>query len=253
MFERYTEKARRVIFFARYEASEFGSPHIETEHLLLGIVREAPFVLADLVPGIAPEFGEKWRTQLEHLRRGAKSSTSVDLPLSNESMRVLTFATEEANRMRTRHVGVEHLVLGLLHERHSASSMLDSVGITLQQAREHFGKYSYPPTATTTVESDEVVDAVGAGSSKRAVGVPFVQFVESGGGEHVAVVPVAAISQLPRVGDVVQFEGGENAQRRFKVSDVKHVFERTEKRWPYRDHELTKVVVTVQRVDDASN
>ena len=48
MFERYTEKARRVIFFARYEASQFGSPYIETHHLLLGLLREAPGTLASV-------------------------------------------------------------------------------------------------------------------------------------------------------------------------------------------------------------
>jgi ATP-dependent Clp protease ATP-binding subunit ClpC len=50
MFERYTEKARRVIFFARYEASQFGSPYIETEHLLLGLLRENHVIAAKFLP-----------------------------------------------------------------------------------------------------------------------------------------------------------------------------------------------------------
>ena len=52
MFERYTEKARRVIFFARYEASQFGSPCIETEHLLLGLLREDKALVRSLVDGV---------------------------------------------------------------------------------------------------------------------------------------------------------------------------------------------------------
>lgn len=252
MFERYTEKARRVIFFARYEASEYGSPYIETEHLLLGIVREVAFVLADLAPDIAPEV-EKWRAQLEHLRRGPKSSTSVDLPLSNESKRVLSYAAEEAERLAHRHIGVEHLVLGLLHERHGAFSMLEGVGITLDSAREHFAKHSYQPTPTTpesgVTYAKEVLGA-GAGLAKRETGVPFVQFVEIGSAEHIAVVPIAAMSHLPRIGEVVQFEGDENGPKLFNVTDVKHVFESMEKRWPYRDHELVKIVVTLQRLED---
>jgi hypothetical protein len=249
MFERYTEKARRVIFFARYEAADFGSPYIETEHLLLGIVREAPRVLIDLAPGIAPEFGAKWRAQFQHLKHTPKGSVSVDLPLSNESKRVLAYAAEEAERLMDRHIGAEHLVLGLLRERHGACAMLESVGINLEEARNHFGRNSYAPGRTPT-ESAEGLLGAGAGSSGRATGVPFIQFVQAATGEHIGVLPMTAIAHLPREGDVVQFEAGENERRCFKVIDVRYVFERTENRWPYRDHELTKIVVSVQRVED---
>src|ERR1035441_8032903 len=87
MFERYTEKARRVIFFARYEASQFGSPYIETEHLLLGLLREDnPMVSRHLRSHAAVE---SIRKQIEgHTTIREKVSTSVDLPLSNECKRV---------------------------------------------------------------------------------------------------------------------------------------------------------------------
>lgn len=91
MFERYTEKARRVIFFARYEASQYGSPSIESEHLLLGVVREerAP---ASLIESIREEI-ESQITIRERI------STSVDMPLSEECERILKYATEEADRL----------------------------------------------------------------------------------------------------------------------------------------------------------
>ena len=88
MFERYTEKARRVIFFARYEASQFGSPYIETEHLLLGLLREDKALTNRFLRSHASV--ESIRKQIEgHTTIREKVSTSVDLPLSNECKRVL--------------------------------------------------------------------------------------------------------------------------------------------------------------------
>jgi len=96
MFERYTEKARRVIFFARYEASQFGSPYIETEHLLLGLLREDKALTNRFLRSHASV--ESIRKQIEaHTTIREKVSTSVDLPLSNECKRVLAYAAEEAH------------------------------------------------------------------------------------------------------------------------------------------------------------
>ena len=98
MFERYTEKARRVIFFARYEASQFGSPYIETEHLLLGLLREDKALTNRFLRSHASV--ESIRKQIEgHTTIREKVSTSVDLPLSNECKRVLAYAAEEAERL----------------------------------------------------------------------------------------------------------------------------------------------------------
>ncbi|HET6175903.1 MAG TPA: hypothetical protein VFE61_03150 [Candidatus Sulfotelmatobacter sp.] len=94
MFERYTEKAQRVIFFGRYEASQFGSPVIDTEHLSLGILREDSRV-ARMLPARAPE---AIRAQVDtRSTKRAKISTSIDLPLSNASKRVLAYGAEEAD------------------------------------------------------------------------------------------------------------------------------------------------------------
>ncbi len=88
MFERYTEKSRRVIFFARYEASQYGSPYIETEHLLLGLLRENAALTRVVLPSKTSI--DAIRQQIaEHATRREKTSTSIDLPLSNELKRVL--------------------------------------------------------------------------------------------------------------------------------------------------------------------
>src|SRR6201981_746810 len=137
MFERYTEKARRVIFFGRYEASQFGSKFIKTEHLLLGILREEKNLALRLLKGPAGAF-ESFRRDIEaHTVAGEKVSTSVDLPLSNENKRVLAFAAEEAEKMACKYIACGHLLLGLLREEKCfAATLLLNRGITLASARQ---------------------------------------------------------------------------------------------------------------------
>lgn len=136
MFERYTEKARRVIFFARYEASQFGSPYIETEHLLLGLLREDKVLTNRFLRSHASV--ESIRKQIEgHTTIREKVSTSVDLPLSNECKRVLAYAAEEAERLSHKHIGTEHLLLGLLREEKCfAAEILTERGLRLASIRE---------------------------------------------------------------------------------------------------------------------
>ncbi len=140
MFERYTEKARRVIFFARYEASQFGSPYIETEHLLLGLLREDKALTNRFLRSHASV--ESIRKQIEaHTTIREKVSTSVDLPLSNECKRVLAYAAEEAERLGHKHIGTEHLLLGLLREEKCfASEILQERGLKLAQIRDELAR-----------------------------------------------------------------------------------------------------------------
>src|SRR5688500_3118508 len=99
MFERYTERARRVLFFARYETSQLGSVTIETEHLLLGLIREGK--------GVTSRIFARSHLSLENIRKEVEGrsvfreriSTSVEIPFSTETRRVLQFASEEADRL----------------------------------------------------------------------------------------------------------------------------------------------------------
>jgi len=140
MFERYTEKARRVIFFARYEASQFGSPSIETEHLLLGLMREDKSLTNRFL---------RSHSSIESIRKEIegrtlireKVSTSIDLPLSAECKRILAFAAEESERLRHRHIGTEHLLLGILREdKCVAAEILHDRGLRLNVIREELSK-----------------------------------------------------------------------------------------------------------------
>ncbi|MGH9432058.1 MAG: ATP-dependent Clp protease ATP-binding subunit [Terriglobia bacterium] len=140
MFEKYTEKARRVIFFARYEASQFGSSYIETEHLLLGLLREDKALTNRFLRAHASI--ESIRKQIEgRTTMREKVSTSVDLPLSQECKRVLAFAAEEAERLSHKHIGTEHLLLGLLREEKSfAAEILHERGLRLTALREELSR-----------------------------------------------------------------------------------------------------------------
>jgi ATP-dependent Clp protease ATP-binding subunit ClpC len=137
MFERYTEKARRVIFFARYEASQFGASQIEAEHILLGLIREDK--------NLTSRFFHRSHANVESIRKEIESrsirheriSSQIDLPLSGEAKHVLAFAAEESERLGNRHIGTEHLLLGLLREENSvAAEILYERGLRLSDIRQ---------------------------------------------------------------------------------------------------------------------
>lgn len=141
MFERYTEHARRVIFFARYEASQFGKDYIEPEHLLLGILRESA-TMKELLGGFAT--CEKIRREIESgnpVRMGV--STSVDLPLSDSAKRVLAYGAEEAESLSHRSINELHLILGILRESDSlAAKLLAKHALDVNEVRRQAGMTS---------------------------------------------------------------------------------------------------------------
>jgi ATP-dependent Clp protease ATP-binding subunit ClpC len=138
MFERYTEKARRTIFFARYEASQFGSPYIETEHLLLGLIREDRALTYAL---LTPEDAANIRSAIEsHSKSEKKVSTNIDLPLSPECRQVLNNAAKQADQLSDQHIGTEHLLLGLLSQTSSGAAELLTRGVTAERVLQNLKK-----------------------------------------------------------------------------------------------------------------
>jgi ATP-dependent Clp protease ATP-binding subunit ClpC len=144
MFEKYTEKARRVIFFARYEASQSGSSSIETEHILLGLIREDR--------GLTERFFSGANASIQEIRKEIEARTvarerisiSVDIPFSAESKRVLTGAADESDRLNHKFVGTIHILLGLLREQKSvAAEILRERGIRAAAIREELMRDSH--------------------------------------------------------------------------------------------------------------
>jgi hypothetical protein len=131
VFERYTERGRRAIFFARYEASQFGTPEITSAQLLLGILREDKTIAMQLGMGAA----ESIRKELEPTK-GQPTATSVDLPVSIEAKRALAYAAEEAERLNHKHIHTPHLVLGLMRVEDSLpAKLLRKHGVVLEKFR----------------------------------------------------------------------------------------------------------------------
>src|SRR4051812_48727993 len=124
MFERYTERARRVLFFARYEASQLGSLSIDTEHLLLGLLREGK--------GLTSRLFGRANLSLEGLRRDIESrvifhkrvSTDIEIPFTEAAKRALQSAATEADRLLHNYIGTEHLLLGLLNDPDSGAGQI---------------------------------------------------------------------------------------------------------------------------------
>ncbi|MBA3600748.1 MAG: ATP-dependent Clp protease ATP-binding subunit [Acidobacteria bacterium] len=142
MFERYTEKARRVIFFARYEALQYGSQVISPEHILLGLMREDKTISARYFPFRNNLTVEAVRREVEErivLRE--RISQSAELHLAAETKRILAFANEESQQLQNRHIGPEHLLLGLVRqERSIAAEILYQHGLRPKDVREEIAR-----------------------------------------------------------------------------------------------------------------
>src|SRR5258706_479269 len=137
MFEKYNEKARRALFFARYEASKLGSRVIESEHILLGVLREGEEIIKEIF--------SRFNVKPEQIRREVEGdrlfvdriSSSAELPLSEESKKILAYAAHEAESMLHQYVGTEHLLIGILRvESSTAARILTARGLNVYGVRE---------------------------------------------------------------------------------------------------------------------
>lgn len=137
MFEKYTEKARRAIFFSRWEAGEYGAIAIDTEYLLLGLLREDG-TLTERFSSLR----ESMRLIREHIEQNATKRTriqeSVDIPLSKSYQAVLLHSANEANQLNSKDIDTKHLLLGILREERSpAAKILMEIGLTYSTVREN--------------------------------------------------------------------------------------------------------------------
>lgn len=143
MFERYTEQARRTLFFARYEAFVSASAFIETEHILLGLFRDEQSAAMRALAGVSRE---AIRQEIEsRTARRVRNSlpTSEDLPFSEETERVCHYAEQEAERLLHPSIGPEHLLLGLFREEGGlAATILREAGLRLAGVRDEIVQMS---------------------------------------------------------------------------------------------------------------
>ena len=140
MFERYTQAARRTIFGARYLASQVGSPEIETEHLLLGVLRSDKSLASRFLS--SPWAAETvWRRVEQRKPVRDKGPGAREIPLDKASKHALVLASEEADLLSSRRIGTEHLLLGLLREGKSlAAEILSELGVRMESTRAELSR-----------------------------------------------------------------------------------------------------------------
>ncbi len=137
MFERFTDRARKVMALANQEAQRFNHEYIGTEHILLGLVKEGSGVGANVLKNLGVDL-RKVRLEVEKLvKSGPETVTMGKLPQTPRAKRVIEYAIEEARQLNHNYVGTEHLLLGLLREQDGvAAQVLMNLGLKLDDVRE---------------------------------------------------------------------------------------------------------------------
>ena len=135
MWQRFTERARKVVFYAQEEAQKFGEGYVSTEHLLLGLVRESDSVAARVLERLGVSLS-KVRSEVEKQLPKGDLRQNQDMTLTPRAKRVIDLAYDEARNLNNNYIGTEHLLLGLIREGDGlAGRVLAKLGIELEKAR----------------------------------------------------------------------------------------------------------------------
>ena len=155
-FEKFSERARRVLTIAQEEARQLNHNYIGTEHILLGLVREEEGVAAKVMINLGVSLN-KVRSAVEFISARGEKPSAGETGLTPRAKRVIELAIDEARQMGHNYIGTEHLLLGLLREGEGvAAGVLESLGITLERARAetvHILSQGVPKTRTARTQS----------------------------------------------------------------------------------------------------
>ena len=153
-FDKFTERARRVLTLAQEEAQRFNHNYIGTEHLLLGLVREGDGVAAKVLANLGVEL-TKVRSAVEFIIGRGDRAITGDIGLTPRAKKVIELAVDEARRLNHHYIGTEHVLLGLVREGEGiAASVLESLGVNLERVRAE----------TTRILSQSVPQSSGSGA-----------------------------------------------------------------------------------------
>src|ERR1043165_2011952 len=134
-FDKFTERARKVLQLAQEEAQRFNHNYIGTEHLLLGLVREGEGVAAKVLANLGVDLN-KVRSAVEFIIGRGDRMVIGDISLTPRAKKVIELAVEEARRLNHNYIGTEHLLLGLVREGEGiAAGVLESLGVNLEKVR----------------------------------------------------------------------------------------------------------------------
>lgn len=239
MFERYTAKARRTVFFARYEASRYGSPEITTEHLLLGLLREDRKAFGPVTWSLGGRIEEVLRSQ-EAIGAKAKIPPDSDLPLSDAGKRVLAYAADEAERLGSDLIGTEHMAMALLREPSCrANKILTTHGVDPVRLLEVIGEMAKTPTSQATTHAAPEVE-----EHDQEVRLEFFDRAKN---TPIATVPLPSV--IPGIGEEIVFEAPGGLTRAFRVVDVSYVYQM--EKAPRK--KLSRIIVALQSPASKSN
>ena len=158
-FDKFTERARRVLTLAQEEAQRFNHNYIGTEHLLLGLVREGDGVAAKVLSNLGVELG-KVRSAVEFIIGRGDRAVLGEIGLTPRAKKVIELAVDEARRLNHHYIGTEHLLLGLVREGEGiAAGVLESLGVNLERVRAE--------TTRILSQSGPQTAGAGAGSGSR--------------------------------------------------------------------------------------
>jgi len=137
MFDRFTDRAKKVMNLARQEAQRFNHEYLGTEHILLGLVQEGSGVAANVLKNMSIDLG-KIRAEVEKIvKTGPSMVTMGQLPFTPRAKKVLELSMEEASNLGHNYIGTEHLLLGLIKENEGiAAQVLMNLGVKLEDVRE---------------------------------------------------------------------------------------------------------------------
>ena len=181
-FDRFNDRAKRVLALAQDEAIRFNHNYIGVEHLLLGLVREGEGVAARVLDSLGIDLSRARSSVEVMIGRGKETTSPSEITLSPRTKKVIELAVDEARKLGHSHVGTEHLLLGIVREGESVGAgVLQSMGVSLEQVRHQviavMGQHRPEMGATASAGIGPSAGA-GIGSSHP---VPFVDRLETSG------------------------------------------------------------------------
>src|SRR6266480_7360000 len=167
-FDKFTERARKVLTLAQEEAQRFNHNYIGTEHILLGLVREGDGVAARVLNNLGIEL-HKVRSAVEFIIGRGDRMVMGEIGLTPRAKRVIELAVDEARRLNHHYIGTEHLLLGLVREGEGiAAGVLESLGVSLEKVRAQvievlksssgYSRPAYAQAPPEPVEPPESID-----------------------------------------------------------------------------------------------
>jgi ATP-dependent Clp protease ATP-binding subunit ClpC len=167
MFDRFTDRAKKVMNLARQEAQRFNHEYLGTEHVLLGLVQEGSGVAANVLKSMGIDLA-KIRSEVENLvKTGPSMVTMGQLPFTPRAKKVLELSMEEASNLGHNYIGTEHLLLGLIKENEGiAARVLTNLGVKLEDVREEVLEFLGADTDEDEDDDEPMEGTVGGGGGK---------------------------------------------------------------------------------------